>query len=245
MREFFARPNRLVFDLGDKGRRERFFYHIVFAVTFFAGAFLFWEFMYELWNMIGAAASGSPEKALEDFLRMLPLTLTGFTLIYIAIFTHNAYRAGSAASRRNKWKAGGIVTIVMGLVIAGYIITGLVRGEYASVVEGYLTPLFPLDVMIGAVLFIVFGFVSLNYARLLREEPRELNYVNDLSRSGRRLWVFGPLKLVSLLFGLFHYVEKLVNVSGNPDDIKPLWCYMTGIILLMGLALFLCYKSIP
>jgi SNF family Na+-dependent transporter len=50
--------------------------------------------------------------------------------------------------------------------------------------------------------------------------------------------------LISLLFGLFNYIEKLVNISLSPKNIKPLWGYMFVIVVLMLVALFLCYYPV-
>ena len=49
--------------------------------------------------------------------------------------------------------------------------------------------------------------------------------------------------LLSLIFGLFYYLDRLINNSYT-WNIKPLWVYMFVIVLLMLFALFLCYCPI-
>lgn len=178
-------------------RRERKFYTALAVLLFIPGAFAFWEFVYELCHMIGAVVSGDPTRAIIELKRMLPLILTAFMYAYLQAYTFGAYRASECLKRFRIWKANGVITIIMGAFITLYVVAGLVTGQYARIVEGYISPLFPLDMMIGGILFVLFGVFAIKYGEKIRSTQR----VSDSA------------ELVSY-FRLFHMLSYLVASCG-------------------------------
>ncbi|MBO7633015.1 MAG: hypothetical protein J6S72_01335, partial [Lachnospiraceae bacterium] len=77
MAAYLTRNDRIKTQLSPEARRERRFYMFLSVIAFIPGAFALWEINYELWNMIGSVASGSPDMALTEALRMVPLYLVG------------------------------------------------------------------------------------------------------------------------------------------------------------------------
>ena len=174
MKYLFDKQSYLAADMSGKAKRENLFYTVLQIVLFLLAAFSMWEFLYELCNIIGAIVSGCPAQAVVEAVRMAPMILTAFTYVYLNIWLLRAYRAATPEKRVSAWKVNGIITAVVGLCIALYIVIGLITGEYDRLVEGFLSPLFPLDLMLGGVLFIAYGVVSFLYGRKLEKQPSEL-----------------------------------------------------------------------
>ncbi len=202
MKNTFSCKDFYISELGADARRERLFYLIISVLTFVPGAFTLWEIHYQLWHIIGSFASNSPDQALVQIIRMLPLYLTGAALIFMLIFTNSAYRAKSEKSRITLWIAGGTVMIILGIIIAVYVIAGVILGEYAKLIEGYITPLFPLDMLCFGLIFALIGILSLRYSKILKNRSSALPYVNDKGLFGFRLFSFGLLRALSLLIAM-------------------------------------------
>lgn len=209
MKEFFDRDYRFAAGLSAKGRKERRFYLIMSVILFIPAAFTLWEVNYELWNMVGSIACASFDQAFVELTRMLPLFLTAAAYVVMLIYTHGAYRAGSERSRRNKWSAGGIAVIILGAVITVYVPVGVAVGKYGKLIEGYISPLFPLDVMLGGVMFIGLGILSVHYSKVLTEKLSELPFVTDRSRIGLRFCKFGLLRCLGLLIVLCSFAGSV------------------------------------
>ncbi len=185
--------------LDEKGRRERRFYRLLSVISFILGAFALWEITCEIWMMIGSIACGSLDRVVAQTIRMLPLYLIGIALIFFHVCINCAYRAGSLKARRARWAVCGVAMILLGSAAAIYVILGIILGEYAKLVEGFITPLFPLDMLIGGLIFVAIGILSFRYRRMLKEKGSSLPYVNDRGLFGRRMWTFGLFRCLSLL----------------------------------------------
>ena len=88
----------------------------------------------------------------------------------------------------------------------------------------------------------IFAAVVLAFTGGLAFSSSVLNNIDKVS-TGKLMMIaltIGEV-LLSLFFGLFHYLEKFVNISGAENNIKPLWGYMFVIAVLMVCALCLCY----
>ena len=183
-------------------RKERRFYIILSVLAFIPGAFALWEIDYELWNIIGSIACHSLDQATVQIIRMLPLYVTGLAYIFVLIYSNGAYRAKNEKARRRKWAAGGAVTIILGIFIAAYVIVGVITHEYGKLVEGFISPLFPLDIMIGGFMFVGIGLLSIRYSKVLRTKESHLPYVDDRGLFGLRLSTIGVLRALSLLLAM-------------------------------------------
>ena len=175
MKYLFDKQSYTVSGLSPEARRERIFYTVLQLGLFLLAAFSLWEFLYELCNIVGSIVEACPPRALVQLIRMVPMILTAFTYVYLNVWCFRAYRAVSPESRAETWKGNGIATIVLGAVIALYVVIGVITGEYDRFVEGFLSPLFPLDLCIGGVLLMVYGAVSVVYGRRLTEKPSVLS----------------------------------------------------------------------
>ena len=140
-------------------------YDIWAASLFLLSAFTLWEFLYELCNIIGSIVEGMPAAALAELRRMLPMLLTALAYLAMGIGAFNAYRAKDGIERRKAFRKNSVYCFVFGGLIAGYVIYGLLCGQYAGLVEGFLSPLFPLDIALGGILMILYGIGIRRFAK--------------------------------------------------------------------------------
>ena len=212
MTAYLSRNDRIKTELDRDARRERRFYFLFAILAFIPGAFILWEMHYELWNIIGSVASHSPDRAAAQAIRMIPLYLVGAALIHLLIYTNGAYRAKNEKARRAKWLAGGIVLIVLGVIIAAYVAIGIMVGEYGRIIEGFITPLFPLDTLLAGIIFIGIGFLSIRYSKVLEKKHSKLPYVNDRGVFGWRFFTFGLLRCLSLLVAMCGFAASVWGI---------------------------------
>jgi len=177
--KLLSKDSRIASSLSEQGKREHLFYTVLSAILFVAASFTMWEFLYALCNMIGAMVCADPEYALRELLRMLPQILFNFTLVFMLGYEVNAFRARKEGQRARIWKRDGIATIVMGVVIIVYIIVSLVTGRYGSIVEGYPSALFPLDLIIAGAGLCVYGVFSFKYGKKLEKDGSALPLFYD------------------------------------------------------------------
>ena len=178
--------------LNPQEKKQHAFYTILSVLLFLVGSVTFFEALYEFCNMVGAIVSGCPSQAIVELKRVLPLQLTAATEVYLAVWTFNAYRTGEQGKRVRSFRRNGIITMVLGALITCYVIAGLITGQYARLVEGFPSPLFPLDAAIGGLLLVGAGFLAGQYAKVVESSPV---YVSCGVRGG---------------FKLFHVISYLI-----------------------------------
>lgn len=166
--------------------KEKKFYTILSLALFIGGGFLFWQFTYELSNMIGSIVSGTAIQALVELKRMLPLILTSFWTIYFAVAVIKAYRAKDEADRLHCWSRAGRTSLVWGAVIALYVIIGWLKKDYGAIIEGYVSILFPLDIMLAGIGIIFVGYLCGRYIGYLTVNHSTSSYYNYLKKNGKR-----------------------------------------------------------
>lgn len=154
--------------------KEKRLYTVLTVVLFVTGAFAFWQFFYNLANMVGAIVCASPDMALYELKRMLPLFLSAFLLVALGIMVHHAYIAPSVEKRIAIWRNISLTSGITGVVITGIVVNGRLTGIYVRAVEGGATLLFPLDIAIGGVVFFLLGVLSVRYVAYLKEAGSSL-----------------------------------------------------------------------
>ncbi len=172
----FAHENRTVSTLSPRAKRERAIYFAISTVLFIIAAFMLFEFLYLLCNMIGSIVSGTPSQAIVELLRMLPQIVLTFAIIHITVYLRCAYFAKNAKRRIAAFKINGVISAVFGLFVAGYVIVGVITGQYGELVEGHPSLLFPLDIMLGGLLLVAHGVLSFLYGERVKKGESELPY---------------------------------------------------------------------
>jgi len=202
MTNYFSKELRVSSTLTEQGKKERLLYTILSGVFFVVGGFAFWEFVYDLCNMIGAIVSGTPSQAGAQALRMLPFILIAFYLVYIGGSCYNLYMATSTEKRGKEWFKKSIVSMVWGGVIVLYVFIALCAGEYNAIVEGYVTPLFPLDALLFGLGIVGLGVAAFFYSKRLVKKGSELPVMPERQGAGTKAGkVFGTISYMMALSG--------------------------------------------
>lgn len=140
------------------------------AVFFLLSAVTFMNVLYCLSECIGSIVCASPDVALRDAIRTVPIFLSFFMSLSGLMTAQSFYRNESAGILRKKAKKHAMIGIVTGAVIILYVIVMRIAGRYLSLWEGSPSPLYPLDAMIYAALFIILGVLVLRYFKAKAEK---------------------------------------------------------------------------
>lgn len=135
--------------------KENRLYTILTVIFWVLGAWMLWEFVYELSHMIGAIVCRDAAYAIYELLRMLPMTLCMVAILFFNMFLLNAYIAKDIKARAGNWKLISVFAMIFGIAVIIYVIAGLISGRYISIVECFPTLLYPLDTILLAIIFII------------------------------------------------------------------------------------------
>ncbi len=170
------KENRISGTLSKEAKKERVIYFTISLILFTLGSFLFFDFVYKLCNIVGAIVSATPAAALSDLKRSFPMMLLTVGVIHISIYLRCAYKAKSEGGRIKAFCVNGIISMTLGAVIFAYVFIGLINGQYAALIEGHPTLLFPLDMMVYGLLMAAHGVISFIYSIRLKKVPSALPY---------------------------------------------------------------------
>lgn len=214
---------------------------IGFVCAFIIAAFLFWDSFYNLCNIIGAIVSGSPDVAIRQLLRMLPLFLTTACMTLIGLSLLGCIRR-TGDDRRSKFRRALWGLIVLGFITALYVAIGCITGTYRSIVEHSPAYLYPLDCLIFGAAVAILSVIGLVKEKSL---PRRLPDLPSVRKTH-----FQPAVVISYLVALagfaacFHSIYAMDWTHGYIFfNIALLLNYASPVVMLC-LYLFL-YTSAP
>lgn len=147
--------------------KEKKLYDILTVICWVLGAWMLWEFVYELSHMIGAIVCRDAAYAIYELLRMLPMTLCMVAILFFNMFLLNAYIAKDIKARAGNWKLISVFAMIFGIAVIIYVIAGLISGRYISIVECFPTLLYPLDTILLAIFFIIGSIWAYKYSGYL------------------------------------------------------------------------------
>ena len=195
MNNIFSRDNFDFASFNVDQRRQNLIVSLGLGLFFIFAAFTFMNALYCFADAIGSIVSGSPDVAMQDFLRSVPIFLSFFMTQWFLLFIHAFFRNVSEEKLKRSIKKNTIAIIIFAGVNIIYIIYGLIAGRYLSLVEGAPSPLFPLDAMLYSLLFLALGILGLVYGIKLRERiPYLVPTRGSIVRKGR----FGYCLIVAL-----------------------------------------------
>ena len=159
--KMFDRNNFVLSGLDGKQKKQSLIVTAAVILFFILSAFTFMNFLYCLADCIGSIVCASTDIALRDALRSIPIFLSFFLSLSGLMTAHTFYRNESDEILRKKAKKHTIIGIAIGAIVLIYVIFGLISGKYISLVEGAPSPLYPLDAVLYALLFIALGAIVL------------------------------------------------------------------------------------
>ena len=202
MKNLFSRECFHFTDFDKSQRRQSIITVCMLCLTFIASAFTFMNALYCFADAVGCIVSGSPDVAIKEFLRSVPLFLSFFMTLWALLLVHALYRNASEERRQRSLTKNAIAILCFAGVNILYIIVGLITGRYLSITEGSPSPIYPLDALLYSILFIGIGVFVLFYKKKLQNTfPYVVPGRGPIVTRGR----FGYCLLISIwmLFALF------------------------------------------
>ena len=204
MKKLFERNDFVLSGLDAKQKKQTTAVMLLLAGFFLLSAFTFMNFLYCLSDCIGSIVCASADVALRDALRSMPIFLSFFLSLSGLMVSHTFYRNESPEILRKKAKKHAILGIVVGGILIVYVIAMRIAGKYLSLVEGAPSPIYPLDAVLYALLYIALGVLVLVY---FKKWAAAHPYVGParipVSQSVRGLRCF--FRTIWLLIGLYGF----------------------------------------
>lgn len=210
--KMFDKENFVFSGLDGKQKKQGVVLIVCLAVLYVITAFTFMNFLYCFSDCIGSIVCASADVALRDALRSMPIFLSFFLTLGGLMVCQSFYRNESKEIAAKKAKKHAIITIVIGAVIIVYTVVMRILGRYLSLVEGAPSPLYPLDAMLYALVFICLGVGVLVYLKKFSEAHPYAGPSRPLaSKKGRfchnfftTLWMlFALYGFCGFFYGLF------------------------------------------
>lgn len=235
MKKYFDKSNFIPSTFKDKERKQSLVTSILVIVFFIISAFTFMNMLYGFVDAMGSFVSGSPDVAIKDLLRILPLILVFFMSIWTLLLLHATYRHVSDERWHKSLFKDAIAIISFGGVNIIYVIIGLIVGKFLSIVEGSPTPIYPLDTLLLSVIFILLGVFVLIYLKKFKDNYK---YVvparGELVKKARGAYC--TFVTFWLLFALFGLAGGLYSIF--------IYDFAHGYAF-FGIAVILCYLLSP
>ena len=217
MKKFFDRNNFVLAKQDGKQKKQSVIVMAAVIVFFILSAFTFMNFLYCLSDCIGSIVCSSADVALRDALRSCPIFLSFFLTLSGLMVAHTFYRNESPVILHKKAKKHTAIGIVLGALIIVYVIVMRIAGKYLSLVEGAPSPIYPLDSVLYALLFIVLGVLVMLF---LKKDAASQLFCGPsrapLQKKGRGVRsVFRTFWLLIALYGFcgFFYSFFIVDFS--------------------------------
>ncbi|MCR5349230.1 MAG: hypothetical protein K6E59_06480 [Bacilli bacterium] len=165
MKKFFDKENFVLSSFDPKARRQSLVLSLLLIFFFAIAAFTFFNMLYCFADVVGSIVSGSPDVAILDFLRSLPVFLTFFMTLWGLLLLHAFFRNVSEERRIHSLKKDATTILSFAGLNIVYILSRTVSGAYLSLVEGSPSALYPLDALLYSLLFVAIGVLALVYAK--------------------------------------------------------------------------------
>ena len=170
MKKFFDKDNFVISTFDQKQKRQSLIVAILLMVFFVFSAFTFFNLMYCFADIVGSIVSGSPDVAITDLLRSLPIFLSFFMSFWTLLLLHAVFRNVSDERRNKSIFKNAIAIIAFGGINILYILISRFTGKFSSLVEGAPSPIYPLDALLTSLFFIALGVCALLYLKKFQEK---------------------------------------------------------------------------
>lgn len=170
MKKLFDKNNFFFSSLDDLQKRQSLAVSILIVVFFIISSFAFMNALYAFADIAGCIVSGSPDVAIKDFLRSIPLFLICFMAIWSVLLFQATFRKVSDEKMNKSLFKDAICLIAFAGVNILYIIVGRIIGKYSSLVEGSPTNIYPLDTILYSLFFIFLGVLVIIYLKKYQDK---------------------------------------------------------------------------
>lgn len=169
MKKLFDKSNFVLQEFDKKQKHQSLVVSILLILFFIIASFSFFNALYSFADAVGSIVSGSPDIALRDLVRNLPLFLTLFMSIWGLLLLQASFRKVNDKKWHRSLMKDAICLIAFAGVNILYVIVGLIDGTYSSIVEGSPSAIFPLDSVIFSIAFVLIGMFVILYLKKYQE----------------------------------------------------------------------------
>ena len=167
--------------------------------------------VYALTDIGGCVISGSPDVAIKDFFRSLPIFLSFLMTLWTLLMLHGLYRNVNEERRNKSILKNSICLIVFSGINILYIILGLIIGKYLSFVEGAPSPLYPLDAFLYSFVFLAIGILGLLYLKKWQEKrPFEAPSRGPIVTKCR--WLYCIFMAFWMLIAIYSFIGGMLTI---------------------------------
>ena len=170
MKKLFDKNNFFFSSLDEYQKKQSLIVSIIVITFFIISSFTFMNMLYAFSDIAGCIVSGSPDVAIKDFLRSVPLFLTFFMTLWGLLLIHGVFRKVSDERMIKSIFKDAICIIAFAGVNILYVIIGRIIGKYSSLVEGSPSSIYPLDSIIYSVFFIGLGVLAIIYVKKFKDK---------------------------------------------------------------------------
>ena len=237
MKNYLSKDLRTVSSYSEKGKKSFLILNLISIALFILGSFAVFSSLYKFCNMIGSIVSGTPKAAIHEFIRVCPIIIAECALIYVAAFIHNWTAPKSEEKFNKNVKKNGIICVVIGAIIAFYVIVGIIAGLYHGLVEGYPTALFPLDLLIVGLAYLALGVCLLVFGKKIK-----LDLPYEDHKSNGFFGVLCTIQYMGTLYAFASFIYSFWVVDWSHGHI--FYSLMLELILLIMIGMACVYKFI-
>lgn len=170
MKKYFAKESFILSSLDKKQKKQSLLVSLFLMVMFVFSGLTFFNALYAFAEVIGSIVSGSPDVAIHDALRSLPLFLSCFMSIWGLLLAHGLFRNVNDERREKSIKKNAIALLCFAAANLIGIIVMLIAGIFVSIVEGSPSPFYPLDSILYSLIYIGIAVFLLIYLAKLKEK---------------------------------------------------------------------------
>ena len=216
VKDIFNREHFVCTSFDKKAKVQNIIVSVVLAVVFTVAALCTFNFFYVLCDVIGSIVSGSPDCAIRDLLRSLPILLTLLGVCHVFIALHYVRRNVSEEKMTKGLLYNSFAAIAFGGATILFVVIGLFTGIYSKIVTGYPSALYPLDALLGALAIVCVGVCALLWNKLFKEKfPYVVPNRADTAKGVEKIFhhVFVGIWTICALYGLAAVINSTYIVD--------------------------------
>ena len=170
MKKLFDKSNFSLSSFDKAQKRQSLVVSLLVIVSYVVSAFIVMDALYALADIVGCFVSSSPDVAIKDALRSIPLFLVFFMSVWTIVLFHATFRRTDETLWKKKVLRNSYTIIAFAAVTVIYVIVGLICGKYSSLVEGSPSAIYPLDTVLYSLVYAAIGVVSILYVTKYKDK---------------------------------------------------------------------------
>ena len=240
MKKLFSKESFVFSSFDKQQKKQSLLVSLGLIVLFIFSSFTFMNMLYSFSDCIGSIVSGSPDVAIHDLLRALPLYFSFFMSLWGLLLFHACFRNLSDEKRNKSLKKNAISLLAFAGTNLVAIIILLAMGRYHSLIDEVPSPWFPLDSILYSLIYVALAVFTLVYLGKLQEKmPYVVPSRGPVVKKARGLYcTFVTIWMLIALFCFAGFALSFFIYDFN----TPYLFYGIALIIVYGVnALFLAF----